>query len=178
MIINLYTNKGNLADLTDLQHSRLAEIEMWLLWRKIRNITHYSQHHIAMNFLQALLNPEEEQDFITMSKLTDYLTKSEILVPSQNEMSVYLRFQGLGLNKVSRISGRQHKYLQEMLTEYDTNLLIPALSFDFKLVDHPKLTHNINEVLNKTFHVYLEEFYHDMDIRQLKIIERNKFFNR
>lgn len=177
-ILNLYTHKGNLSELTELQLSRFTEIEIWLLWKKLRNYTHYSKHTEALHFLQVVIDPDNELDFIALSKLTDYLTKSEILVPTQDEMVVYLRFQGLGLNKVTKATGRQHQYMNDMLSNYDTNTIIPALTFDFKFIDHPKLMSDIFRVSHEVFHIHLDSFYSDMDMRHLKQIERNKFFNR
>lgn len=174
-IINLYTHKGNMADLTEVQQSRFTEIEVWLLWKKLRLVTHYTNHTQALHFLQGVINSDNSLDFTVINKLTGYLTQSEILVPSYDEVIVYLRFQGLGLNKVTKATGRQHQYLHDLLSEFDTSTIIPTLTYDFKFIDHPELMDNIYNVTHKLFHVHLEDFYEGINLRRLDKIAKDKF---
>ena len=173
MILNLYTHKGDLTDLTELQRSRFTEIEVWMLWKKLRMVTHYSQHSTVAGFIMALVNPEDTIDFVAIKKLSDYLTKSELLVPTHDEVIVYLRFHGLGLNKVTKATGRQHLYLKNTLYNYDTTYLVPSLTFDFKFIDYPELAHNIHTVAHDLFHMGHEDFYKEIDMYALKKV--NKF---
>lgn len=173
--MNLYSNKGKMAELTDIQAERITEIELWLLWKKIKGVTAPKSHNKAIELLLLLLDPHGIENPLGIEKLKQVLLNSELLEPSLDEIIIYQRFQGLGLNKVTRITGKQHEYLKKLLYDIDLSFLIPRLSMNWEWSKNPQLMDSIRVVARELFYTSEERFYHDFNVKALRSMENQNF---
>lgn len=173
--MNLYSNKGKMADLTDLQAERIAEIELWLLWKKIQGVTAPKSYNKAIELLLLLLDPHGIENPLSIEKLKQVLLNSDILEPNLDEIIIYMRFQGLGLNKVTRITGKQHVYLKDLLHDVDLSFLIPRLNMNWEWSQNPQLIDTIRVVARELFYTSEERFYFDFNVKALRSAGNQNF---
>lgn len=166
--MNLYSNKGNMADLTDTQAERITEIELWLVWKKIKGMVHYKNQPKAMEFLLVLLNPYGEEDLLKLEKLKNILLESELLAPSIDEIIIYQRFRGLGLNKITRLTGKQNVQLHNLLDDVDFSFLIPRMRFNWSWTENATLIEAIRVVAHDLLFTHEEHFYKSINLKSAK----------
>jgi hypothetical protein len=176
--MNLYTHQGSYADLTQLAEARLTEIEIFLMFQKLAQYTapRFNKQNAA-TFLISVLNPEFKHTEFELDKLRNMLIMSDHLVPDQDELIVYLRFQGIGLNRVTKITKKQHYYQKDLLFDYDPAKLIPILKYDWDWTEKQDIMENSHRVAKELLHTDSVEFYELLDYDFPRPKKRGRFFD-
>lgn len=178
MNMNIYTHAGTYADLPLLAEARLTEIEIFLMFQKLAQYTatRFNKQNAA-SFLISVLNPEFKHTELELDKLRNMLVMSDQLVPDQNELIVYMRFQGLGLNRVTRVTKKQHYYLKDLLHDYDPSKLVPVLKYDWDWSDKQDIMEKSHTVAQQLLFTNKEEFYHLLDYDFPRPKKQGRYFN-
>lgn len=164
--MNLYSSTQRYRTLEGypLARYRFAEIELYLITRRIlMEVERYDKAH-AIGYLMQIIDPNEQLPLYDRDILRAKLMSLNDLTPDVNEIIVYLRFVGTGLNKVTTITKKQHYYQKDLLYDFNMSLLVPKFVYDWDWSRFNFLIDAIHQVATNFFDTSSPSFYHQMEI--------------